>query len=423
MKSILNTKSIALKVNERFYYGWVIVAVAGISMVFTSPGQTYSISAFIDVYIEEFGFSRTTISTIYSIATLLSGLLMVGMGKMVDKFGQKVMLIVSGVMLALVTLFNSFVFTIPMLAIGFFSARYFGQGALNLIPGTLIPQWFKAKRGQAMSIAKLGIYIAGVAVPLMNVYMISNYGWQSTWRLWSILVVIFFIPLVLLLVVNTPEEIGLKPDNIALKEEEIEEEALEVEANSWHVTEAIKTKTFWQLGSLAMVGPLVSTGLMFHFYSILGERGLTATEAAIALGLMGIPGFFFSLVSGYLVDRIVPQKILALGLAIMGMGIIVLAFSTHLVVAVIAVLIYGSGQATYFVAVGVMWPNFFGRKYLGSIQGVATFFMVIGSALGPFPFALSFDIFYTYNPVLIFAIILITCGCFIALHIKVPVRK
>lgn len=418
----MNTKKFALKVNERFYYGWVIVAVAAVSFLFTSPGQTYSISAFIDVYIEEFGFSRTTISTIYSLATLLSGLLMVGMGKMVDKFGQKFMLIVSGVMLALVTLFNSFVFTIPMLAIGFFSARYFGQGALNLIPGTLVPQWFKAKRGLAMSISKLGISIAGVGVPLMNVYMINAYGWQSTWRLWSVLSVILFIPLVLLFVVNTPEEIGLKPDNIELKEEEIEEEALEVEANSWHVTEAVKTKTFWQLGSLAMIGPLVSTGLMFHFYSILGERGLSTTEAAIALGLMGIPGFFFSLVSGYLVDHIVPKKILALGLSIMGLGIILLAFSIHLVLAVIAVVIYGSGQATYFVAIGVMWPNFFGRKYLGSIQGIATFFMVVGSALGPFPFGLSYDFLGTYNPVLTFAVALIGSGCLVALQIKAPVR-
>ncbi len=56
---------------------------------FSSPGQTYSISAFINSYIKEFGYSRTMVSSVYSMATILSGTLIVFMGKAVDKFGQK----------------------------------------------------------------------------------------------------------------------------------------------------------------------------------------------------------------------------------------------------------------------------------------------------------------------------------------------
>ena len=419
----MNTKKFAHRVNEKVYYGWVMVFVAAVAMFFSSPGQTYFISAFIDAYIEEFGFSRTLISSIYSIATLMSGALMILMGKMVDRFGVKTMLVVSGVMLALTAMFNSFVFTIPMLAIGFFFSRYFGQGALTLIPGTLVPQWFKVHRGMAVSFLKIGVTIASVVVPLMNVYMISNIGWQSTWRLWSLLLLIVFLPLMWFYVINTPEEIGLKPDNIELKPEEIEEEALEVEANSWHVNEAIRTRPFWLLGLIAMIGPLVTTGLVFHFYSILGERGLSPTEAAIALGLMGVPGFIFTLVSGYLIDRVGERRILAAGLLAMAIGVISLVFAGNIIIAVIAILIYGSGLSVYFVSVGVMWPNFFGRKYLGSIQGVATFFSVVGSALGPFPFGLSFDVLGSYNPILLSVGALLAGGSILALRIHAPVKS
>ena len=419
----MNRKNFAHKVNEKVYYGWVMVFVAAVAMFFSAPGQTFSISAFIDAYIEEFGFSRTLISSIYSVATLMSGALMILMGKMVDKFGVRWMLIVSGSMLALTALFNSFVFTIPMLAIGFFFSRYFGQGALTLIPATLVPQWFKVRRGLAMSMLRLGVFIASVSVPLLNVYMISTYGWQSTWRLWSILLVVLFLPVMWFLVINTPEEIGLKPDNIELKPDEMEEEALEVEANSWHVKEAVKTNSFWLLGLIAMIGPLVSTGLIFHFYSILGERGLAPTEAAIALGLMGVPGFVFALVSGYFIDRVGGRRILSIGLFIMAAGMTTLAFAGHVSTAVVAILLYGSGQSIYFVSVGVMWPNFFGRRYLGSIQGLATFFSVVGSALGPFPFGLSYDLVGSYSPILLSVVALLMGGSFLALKIHAPMKS
>lgn len=418
----MTTKKLAHKINGKFYYGWVIVLVAALAMFFSSPGQTYSISAFIDAYIEDFGFSRTLISSIYSLATLLSGALMILMGKMVDKFGEKWMLMISGLMLAITAVFNSFVFTIPMLAVGFFFSRYFGQGALTLIPGTLVPQWFKARRGFAVSILKLGVSIASVTVPLFNVYVIANYGWQATWRLWSIMLLVIYLPLMWFFIINTPEEIGLKPDNIELKPEEIEEEALEIAARSWHVNEAVKTRTFWLLGLIAMIGPLVTTGIVFHFYSILGERGLSPTEAAVALGLMGVPGFVFALISGYLIDHVGGRKILAAGLLTMAIGVSSLVFAGNIALAVLAILIYGSGQSMYFVSVGVMWPNFFGRKYLGSIQGVATFFTVVGSALGPFPFGLSFDLLGSYNPILLLVVGVMVVGSLMALRIHAPVK-
>ncbi len=416
----MRNHKIAKRVNERIYYGWIVVLVAAIAMFFSSPGQTYSISAFIDAYISEFGFSRTLISSIYSFATIISGLLMIVMGKMVDRFGEKWMLIVAGVMLALTTFYNSFVFTIPMLAIGFFLSRYFGQGALTLIPGTLVPQWFKVHRGIAISLLKFGVSLASVLVPLLNVYMISTYGWQSTWRLWSLLLLVVFVPIVWFFVIDTPEEIGLRPDNIELKAEELEEEAKEVEANSWHVMEAVRTVTFWKLGLASMIGPAITTGIVFHFYSIMGEKGVGLTEASLALGLMGIPGFVFSLLSGVLIDKIGAKLVLLSGFTFMAVSILLLIFTGNMYIAILAILIYGAGQSIYFVSIGVMWPNFFGRKYLGSIQGVATFFTVFGSGFGPLPFGMVYDKMGSYTLVLLLMVVVIAIGMFLVGTNKAP---
>ena len=49
---------------------------------------------------------------------------------------------------------------------------------------------------------------------------------------------------------------------------------------------------------------------------------------------------------------------------------------------------------------GFLWANYFGRKHLGSIQGVGQTIGVIGASLGPLPLGVAYDIFGTYNGVL-----------------------
>ena len=49
-----------------FFYGWVILAVSGIGMFASGPGQTYAISLFVDPIMEDLGWSRTTVSGLYT---------------------------------------------------------------------------------------------------------------------------------------------------------------------------------------------------------------------------------------------------------------------------------------------------------------------------------------------------------------------
>ncbi|WP_332692966.1 MFS transporter [Halalkalibacter lacteus] len=89
---------------------------AGFGIFFSGPGQTYSNFVYIDQYIEHFGRSRSEISGIYSIATFCAGILIMFVGRLVDKIGKK-----------------------KMMAIDFFLIRLFGQGSMTLVPNTLVP--------------------------------------------------------------------------------------------------------------------------------------------------------------------------------------------------------------------------------------------------------------------------------------------
>ncbi|MDF0594349.1 MFS transporter, partial [Methanotrichaceae archaeon M04Ac] len=207
-------KELAIKINKKLYYGWMIVLMSGLAFFFSAPGQTYSISVFINAYNQEFGYSSTLISSGYSIATMISGLLIIFMGKAIDRFGQRKMLIIVVIMLSITAFFNSFVSNIGMIFVGFFFLRYFGQGSMTLIPNSLVPQWFEKKRAFAISLSGIGNLIATLSIPAFNYWMITHYGWVHAWRVWSLVLLIGFVPLVILFVFNKPEDLGITMENL-----------------------------------------------------------------------------------------------------------------------------------------------------------------------------------------------------------------
>ncbi len=417
-------KKTALKINQYFFYGWIILATATLAAFFSSPGQTYSISAFIDNYIHDFGYSRTYISSIYSIATVISGMLMIMMGKSVDRFGSRRMLIVVGIGLAITTFFNSTLMNIPMIFIGFFFLRFFGQGSLTLIPNALVPQWFEKRRAFALSIVTMGTIFGNLIVPVFNTMLIESKGWRFAWQVWGILIIIVFIPWVIATVVNKPEDIGLLPDNRkALNEDETRAELEKLELSSFSLEQAFKTLAFWAIGFISMIVPIISTGMLFHFYSLMGTKNVEPGQTAFIIGLVALPGLISPLVSRWIIDRYRPRIILLFTLFTIAADMLFMLTVQSVIGAVIFILVYGLAMSVQNISINVLWVQYFGRKHLGSIRGAATVFAVIGSAFGTVPFGLSYDLTGSYSTVFVSMAILSFGGMVLAGSVHQPDKK
>lgn len=417
-------KKTALKINKHFYYGWIILVTATLAAFFSSPGQTYSISAFINHYINDFGYSRTYISTIYSIATVLSGLLMIFMGRAVDRFGSRRMLIVAGVGLAMTTFFNSAVMNIPMIFIGFFFLRFFGQGSLTLIPGALVPQWFEKRRAFALSIVTMGNILGNLIVPVLTTIIIASKGWRFTWQVWGVLLLVVFIPWVIATAVNKPEDIGLLPDNRkAMNEDDTRAELERMELSSFSMEQAVKTLAFWAIGFISMIVPLISTGMMFHFYSLMGTKNVEPEQTAFVIGLVALPGLVSPLFSRWVIDRYRPRIILLFTLFLIAADMLFMLTVESVIGAMIFIVVYGLVTSIQNISINVLWVQYFGRKHLGSIRGAATVFSVVGSAFGTIPFGLSFDLTGSYSMVFVSMAILAFGGMILAGSVHQPVKK
>ncbi|MFC4322463.1 MFS transporter [Litchfieldia salsa] len=406
-----------------FYYGWVIVAIAGLGVFFSGPGQTYSISVFIDHYIKDFAWSRSLVSSIYSAATLLAGILMFFVGRFIDKHGQRKMTVIVGFALAVACIWNSFVANAVMLFIGFFFIRLFGQGSMTLIPTTLVPQWFISKRGRALSFMAIGGFLSSAALPPLNAWMISIWGWEITWRVWGILLLFIFVPLAYLLIRNKPEDIGLLPDGRKELQTEASTNSPVIEEENWTLQEAMKTRTFWLLLFCISIPSLVNTGLTFHLVSILGENNISPTFAAIILSLMALVGFPVTLVAGFVLEKVKVHYVLATIFVGEILFILILLKAFSPTIAILFGVFWGIIGGFERITLGIIWPNYFGRKHLGSIKGTAMTITVIGSAFGPLPFGIAFDLFGGYNEILLIMMILPTLGVIAALFAIVPKKE
>jgi MFS family permease len=363
------------------------------------------------------------VSSVYSIATLVAGLLMMVVGKYIDKYGQRFFMIFVAVMLSISCFWNSMVSNIVMLFLGFFLIRLFGQGSMTLIPNTLIPQWFIVRRGRAFSFMAIGGFLSSALFPIVNLWAIEEWGWQTAWRFWGFLLLVLFVPLVYVFVRNKPEDMGLLPDN--KKQHDVTNSGSDtpIDEVSWTLAEAKKTKTFWFLLCCVWIPSMVNTGLTFHLISIFNENGLEPQLAATVLSIMALVGFPITFLSGFILERVQANYMLVVTFLGEMIVLTLLYFSSSTFIAILFGVLWGLSAGIERIALNVIWPNFFGREHIGSIKGFAMSITVIGSAFGPLPFGLAFDLFKGYQEILIATMVFPIVGIVLAWKASKPKKS
>lgn len=277
---------------------------------------------------------------------------------------------------------------------------------MTLLPQTLVPHWFKRKRGLATSLLGIGGVISASLLPPLNNWLINNYSLNFTWRFWAFLLVTLMAPVGWYFIRSRPENIGLKPDGIKGEYSDSLTPKIHISDSPWTPQQSMKTKAFWFMNYCGVISALVNTGLTFHMVSIVDNIGYSPGFAAYILSITAMIKFPFTFIAGWLLDRTKVNIIKAVNFIILSGAIILLLRADSKVTLIIYGLVHGTYMAFDAVSTGVLWPNYFGRKNLGSIRGFAMTAMVIGSALGPLPFGIAYDYFGGYYEIMIGILIL-----------------
>ena len=409
-----------------FFYGWVILAVASLAMFVSAPGQTYTISIFVDPISEDLRLSRALISALYTGATLVGAVGMVVVGRLMDRLGARVVLTTVSVAFGLAVGSMRFVDNPVQLLLGLTALRFLGQGALTLIPTTLVALWFVRRRARAMIIPLVGSGVSQGVFPLLVHRLISSLDWRRTWTVlglavWGLLVVPAFF-----LVRRTPESVGTGPDgevqSSASKQGSPTSSTGGSSIADWSLKQVLHLRSFWLLLFVASATSLVQTGLVFHQVSLLDERDIDAGVAAMALSMIA-PAFLVGAVSaGFLADAM-PNRFILIGTN----GLVGVALVSYLTLssdgqAIANGLVLGLASGAQMTVASVIWANYYGKRHLGSIRGVAFLWSVGASAISPLPLGVLHDLTGDYSLPLRLMLTVSITAAFAAIFARPPRR-
>ena len=385
------------------YYGWVVLGIATLGMAATLPGQTAGISLFIDAFIDDLGLSRSGVSWLYTVATVLGSLGLPLVGRLADRYGPRRLALIVIALLAVSCMGMRWVEGWIGVFFGFLFLRGFGQGALSLLNNHSVNLWFERRRGLAVGILGGGMAGATALFPPLIDAGIQAYGWEATYFVMGVLLAGIMLPLGALFYRDAPEHYGLSPDSGEASAED--EAASEVETAESAVAgvrpeTAYRTWTFWLFTIAGVCTAGFGTGLLFHHFAILAEVGVARAPAAQFFIPLGVGTAAFNLCTGWLVDRVSPRVLLG-GLLVLFGGMM---GALPAVDTAVEVWVYGSVfgvvQGMQGALLGSAYAYYFGRAHHGTIRGLANTVFIGGTAIGPAALALGPDVLGGFAPIL-----------------------
>lgn len=387
-----------------FYYGWIIVGVAMVSMAFWF-GIRATFSVFYVALLEEFSWSRGDTAGVQSMALITYTIMAPIVGGLIDRFGPRRIIVPGILLLASGLILCSSIKTLGQFYLLYGVLMATGVTSIAIVSYTVIlAHWFERKRGLANGIAVSGIGLGTFIFVPLSQYCISVWGWRDTFVILGGLVLIILLSVNTLLLRHKPQELGLYPDGIKEgeqpKEEDLEAMDLAWSETDWTFKSALTTGRFWYLMIFCFLAVIVIYTILVHHVRFLVDQGIDKTTAALIFSLTGIISAAFRIFWGWLSDLIGREKTYTLGAMSIFLGVCSLTLLE----------IFGDRQLVYpfIIFFGAGWgvtaPMFmsvaadlFQGRGFGLIYGILEGVIGIGGALGAWMPGFIFDKTQSYQ--------------------------
>ena len=374
------------------YYGWVIIGVvwmANFTAAFLSPPI---FTMFIAPMRQELGFTLSQLAWVSSVGQVSAGIMAPIVGRLIDAYGTRWLGVVTGVVGGTCLIALSFVSNIWTIYLLFACTGATGLGALgagNLIATVPPGNWFVAKRGRAMAVAMTGGTLGvTLGIPLAQ-FLIQTIGWRNAWVTFGIMMYIMIIPAYGLLMRRRPEDHGLHPDGAvsafdpALTTSGPRKDASGDAAADWTLRQALRTPVLWAIIGLMTLSGFAQAAILFMRVPFWTSQGVPAQTISFAVPIDPFTVLVGSLILGFVAERVPVQLLWAFGgtgrassmlplLFMQGSGLSVLAHN----------FLWGCGASGQNTAANLIIPQFFGRRFQGSIRGIQVPLMIAAAAAG-----------------------------------------
>ena len=387
----------------RIFHGWYIVIVAFVANATSGMGG-YSFGLFFNPMGQALGWSRTAISwglTLRAMLNIATGPIY---GPIVDKkHGAMLLMIGGGVMMGAGLILTSQVSHLWQFYL-FFGLLYGGAASAvgaQIVTPTIISKWFIRMRGRAIAFSVMGTSAGGIVFIPLTAFVILNFGWREAWVVLGIVALLLIAPLSALFVRRSPEDLGLLPDGAAqphgLDLSEPERWTRLATHHDWTLKEASRTPALWLIVTSFSISSAGLGGLVVHAIPYMTDKGYSPAIATAMLTTFSIIVMAVKPLWGLLGERIQVRYLMTACFAISGIGMLLFVLVKSGPLIIIFPIAYGIGAGGFLPLMNLVWANYFGRAFLGTIRGVFHPPTHIAGAFSPVFAAYIFDVTGSYD--------------------------
>lgn len=382
-----------------FFFGWVIIAIAFVTVALGVTVRT-AFSLMFPPIVDEFGWERGLAAGAFSFGFLVSAVVSPILGRLVDRRGPR-FVIEAGVLMTTAGLLSATLIATPLqlyatlgLLVGI-GANCMGYS----VHSQFLPNWFVRRRALAIGIAFAGVGVGSMTILPWLQSVILNDGWRAACWTLGIGTVVVLLP-INLLVAKRPEDVGLLPDgerrgaSDAAGQKKSNVVDAEWAAVQWTVGRAARTARFWWLALSYFCGGYIWYAVQVHQTKYLVEIGFSAMEAAWSLGLVALVAIPGQIVLGGLSDRFgreVVWSVSCAGFAICYAALLLLAIEPSQPLLWLMVLSQGLLGYAVTSVMGPVVAEIFEGPHFGSIFSLLMTSLIGGGAVGPFVTGVLYD--------------------------------
>ena len=177
----------------RVYHGWVVLGMAALAMVGTLPGRTQGLGLITEPLLRDISLSRIGYAQINLVATLIGALFCIGVGRLIDRCGSRVVLTVIALSSASSSRMSQAAGFAALLAFVTLT-RALGQSALSVVSLAMVGKWFRRQLTKAMGVYALAMSIGFMlAFPAVGAVVLSQ-GWRVAWAAVGIALLLVLAP-------------------------------------------------------------------------------------------------------------------------------------------------------------------------------------------------------------------------------------
>ena len=379
------------------FYGWKIVAVTFVTNFIAVGLVFYSYGVFFKALAVEFGGSRFGVATGLAIMNIAIGAFAPFLGHALDRGSIRGVLCLGA----------------ALTAVGFFVASqidalwqfyavmgtFLALGVMSVGPlagATLVANWFTERRGIALGIAGMGISASGLAMAPLATLLIEAIGWRETFLIYAVVPLLVVLPLAWLVVVNRPEQMGLRPDGVQDASDAApshsdrgasspvsEDRRLAPAAEpDWSTLDALSQRNLWVIAIAIALNSCTNGAMLTHIIPHATDIGFDPLAAAWVLSCIAGFGAVGKLLFGWIADRIDKRLTLWCATGLQGLGIVLIMNAEQYYLLLLAGTVYGLGMGGMPPLAGALIGAAFGRYKFGRMMGLMNPLMLPIRVLG-----------------------------------------